>query len=169
MFWRDDGWFWFLWVFVIKMVSLQPFSNTWLENLLNKKVSCWACLLFRLSLNLKFEDGSFPGIRRLATKISSVVGRLWPQPVGGSTLPSFGRFRSAFHYSTEKSLGDLYYSNDLGQLLLFYRVYLALLYSTEKSLGELSNSSSLAQTIGRFNAVFLGDLGQLSTILQKKV
>jgi hypothetical protein len=27
----------------------------------------------------------------------------------------------------------------------------------------------LAQTIGRFNAVFLGDLGQLSTILQKKV
>ncbi len=116
MFWRDDGWFWFLWVFVIKMVSLQPFSNTWLENLLNKKVSCWACLLFRLSLNLKLEDGSFPGIRRMATKISSVVGRLWPQPVGGSTLPSFGRFRSAFHYSTEKSLGDLYYRSDLGQL-----------------------------------------------------
>jgi hypothetical protein len=27
----------------------------------------------------------------------------------------------------------------------------------------------LAKTIGRFKAVFLGDLGQLSNILQKKV
>jgi len=36
------------------MVLLHTFSNAWLENLLNKKVSCWACLLFRLILNLKF-------------------------------------------------------------------------------------------------------------------